>query len=183
MAGLAGQMRAQGPPFRTAAGADDAAGPTMIARRRSDDFTMFTPEQIDRIRASFKHVAPHADDLTRLFFTRLFTAGPSVRALFPRDAAARSQDLIASLGIVVKNLSRLDSIEHLLTEMGIRHHRAGVQPQHYGIVRDAMIASMRDVAQGEGGWDARVEQDWQEVFNVVASMMIRGAGQARRLAA
>lgn len=143
--------------------------------------TMFQPDQIDRIRTHFKVVTPHADEMSRLFLTRLFTAGPAVRALFPRDAAARGQDLIASLGIVVKNLGRLDSIEHLFAEMGARHHRAGIEPQHYGIVRDALVASMRDVS-GQG-WDARIEADWLSVLNAVASMMIRGAGRARMVAA
>lgn len=142
---------------------------------------MFQPDQIDRIRASLKLVSPHADELTRLFLTRLFTAGPAVRALFPRDAATRSQDLIASLGIVVKNLARLESIEHLMTEMGARHHRAGVEPRHYGIVRDALVASLRDISGDE--WTQQIERDWLDVLNTAASMMIRGAGRARMAAA
>lgn len=142
------------------------------------------PDQIDRIRASFKEISPHADDLTRIFFTRLFTAGPGVRALFPRDAYAegsgRGQDLIASLGIVVKNLHRLDAIEHLLMDMGARNQRAGAQPQHYGMVRDALINAMRDI-QGPT-WNETLQSDWSQTLNVVASVMIRGAGHARRAA-
>lgn len=149
--------------------------------------TMITPplpEQIERIRASFKQLSPHADELTRVFFTRLFTAGPAVRALFPResfgDGPGRGQDLIASLGIVVKNLHRLDAVEHLLMDMGARNQRAGAQPQHYGLVRDALLAAMRDI-QGPT-WNDEVHADWCQTFNIVASVMIRGAGHARRAA-
>lgn len=150
------------------------------------------PDQIERIRASFRLLSAHAEDLTRIFFTRLFTAGPGVRALFPRDIVAesmgtpgasggdRAQDFIASLGIIIKNMHRLESIEHLLLDMGARAQRAGAQPQHFGMVRDALVSAMRDVLGP--GWTPQLQNDWTQMLNVVAAVMIRGAGQARRAA-
>lgn len=147
--------------------------------------TLPQPDSIERLRSSYKLLTPHADDLARIFFTRLFTAGPGVRALFPRDAAsdsagARTNELLASLGIVVKNLHRLDAIEQLLIDMGARNQRAGVQPQHYGMVRDALVAAMRDVLGP--AWNLQLADDWTQTLNIVASIMIRGAGIARRAA-
>lgn len=153
-------------------------------------------DQIDRIRASFKELSAHAEDLTRIFFTRLFTAGPGVRALFPRDVVSeslasasgsnahggsdRSQDFIASLGIIIKNLHRLESVEHLLLDMGARAQRAGAQPQHFGMVRDALLSAMRDVLGPS--WSPQLQNDWTRMLDVVAAVMVRGAGQARRAA-
>lgn len=92
----------------------------------------------------------------------------------------RAQDFVASLGIIVQNLHRLDAIEHLLGEMGARCQRAGVQPQHYGMARDALLGAFRDSLGPE--WTEQLADDWAAVLNVVASMLIRGAGQARRAA-
>lgn len=137
--------------------------------------------QIENIRQSFQLLAPRGPELLAKFVSRLGAAAAPVRAMFPAEPADRAQEFLAPCGLVVKNLHRLSAIEYLLTEMGQKHQRRGVLPQHYGVARDALLETLRD-ATGDG-WNDELESDWAEAINCVTSLMIRGAGRARSKAA
>lgn len=139
------------------------------------------PDQIERIRNNFKVLTPQGEDLIRRFFTRLFNAVPALRQNLPRDFAQQHRDHLAMLGSVVKNLHRVDAVEHILMDIGARAQRAGAQPQHFGVAREQLIVTIRELSGPT--WNEDLLGDWTEVLNIVASVMIRGAGRARAFAA
>ncbi len=53
-----------------------------------------TPEQKEAVRVSFAQVVPIADQAAILFYDRLFTLDPSLRALFPADLTAQRRNLM-----------------------------------------------------------------------------------------
>jgi hemoglobin-like flavoprotein len=136
---------------------------------------------IENVRASFKVVAFRGEELAEQFFTRLFQAQPGLRGMFPGDAWQRDRDVLTGLGTLVKNLHRVEAIGYVLEDAGIRCQRAGAQPHHFGVARDAMLASLKDMLGVK--WDAELEAGWTEALNVALSMMIRGGGRARLRAA
>lgn len=142
---------------------------------------MMSPQQIDRLRTNFKVLTPQGEELFRRFFTRLFNAQPGLRQNLPRDFAQQHRDHLSTLGSVVKNLHRLDAVEHILMDLGARAQRAGVQPQHFGVAREHLVATIRELSGPT--WNEDLQADWTEALNVVASVMIRGAGRARAYAA
>lgn len=142
---------------------------------------MMTPDQIDRIRSSFKMVSGRGDELADQFFTRLFANQPLLKALLPRDRWMRSRDFLTGLGLLVKNMHRLDSIEHVLMDFGVRSTRAGATPQHFGLAREALLQSLGDLMGAD--WTDALENDWSEALNTVSSLVILGAGRSRAKAA
>ena len=143
--------------------------------------------QVETIRTSFNALAKRGEEVAERFYANLFAAQPALKSLFPRNASERDNELIAWLGMVVKNLHRIDSMLFLLEDAGKRCQRAGVQPQQFGNARDALISAMRETARHAGPdeltWDAQLESDWVETLNIIVSLMIRGAGRARARAA
>jgi hemoglobin-like flavoprotein len=142
---------------------------------------MMTLSQINAVRDSFKALAPHGDELAERFFDRLFERQPALRAVLPQDHWMRSRDLLTGLGTLVKNLHRLDAINHVLMEFGTRAQRAGVLPQHYGIAREIMLETMREMLGDEFG--AELENDWRQTLTSVSSVVLVGAGRSRAKAA
>ena len=140
-----------------------------------------TPDQLDRIRESFRSIAPVSQDIFGRFLTRLFAAHSPLRAMLPRDASERAGDFMSTLGLILKNLHRLDSLEFILADIGARAHRAGIQPQHFGMARAALVSAVRDALGPE--FNEQLEQDWTEALNAAVSVMLRGAGRARAKAA
>ncbi len=136
---------------------------------------------IEHVRSSFKVVAFRGEELAEQFFTRLFQMQPALRRMFSGDAWQRDRDVMTGLGTLVKNLHRVEVIAYVLEDAGCRCERAGVQPHQFGIARDAMLASLRELLGSK--WNAQLEESWTEALNVAVSMMIRGGGRARLRAA
>lgn len=137
--------------------------------------------QMNAVRESFRELSPRGDELAERFFERLFAGAPELRGVLPKDHWMRARDLLSGLGTLVKNLHRLEAIDHVLMEFGVRAQKAGVLPRHYGIARQAMIATMRDMLNAE--FDAELERDWTQTLNTVSSVVLVGAGRSRAKAA
>jgi hemoglobin-like flavoprotein len=142
---------------------------------------MMTAQAQNSIRSSYHAITPHADVLADRFFARLFAAQPALRAMLPRDHWQRSHDLIALLGMVVKNANRPEVIQSALLDFGAKAQRVGVMPQQYGMARQALLDSMKDVMGT--GWTEEVETDWTDLLNTVMSVVVLGAGRSRARAA
>jgi hemoglobin-like flavoprotein len=129
---------------------------------------------LDALETSFDHIAPRGDELTDVFYARLFAAAPSVKPLFAgTDLRRQKAMLLAALVLLRRSLRDLDSVTPALRELGARHVRYGAQAQHYPVVGPVLISSMAQVA-GDA-WTPEYEQAWTEAFAIVADAMLQGA--------
>ncbi len=142
---------------------------------------MMTSEQVECVRASYKALALRGEELAEQFFTRLLSKQPMLRAILPRDQWQRTHELMGGLGMIVKGLGRIESVEGMLMEFGARAQRAGVMPQHYGVAREALVETLRDLSGP--GWTREHEESWRIALNTVTSLVLLGAGRARARAA
>ena len=90
-------------------------------------------------------------------------------------------EFIASLGMLANNLHRLHTLEFVLSDLGAKAQRAGLQPHHLGEARAALVSAMRDTL-GQAFTDVHAA-DWTEALNAAVSVMLRAAGRARAKAA
>src|SRR4051794_8923589 len=91
------------------------------------------------VAASFAPIAEKLDEAGEGFSRRLFERQPQVRALFPTDMARQREHLGASLAIVARNMIHLDILREPLMLLGAQHVLFGARPEHYPVVRDAML--------------------------------------------
>ena len=99
-------------------------------------------------------------------------AHPAVRSLFTTDMRAQAAHLAAALALIVRNLPILDSLEGPLMELGASHAQAGVRPEHYAILRTALLATLAEDL-GEH-WTPELADDWRRLFERVAGHMLAG---------
>src|SRR5262249_50802634 len=85
-----------------------------------------TPVQIEAVKKSWSEVVPIADQAAVLFYERLFTLDPSLRALFKPDMTEQRKMLMTMLGTAVGGLDRLDTIVPAVQALGRRHNEYGV---------------------------------------------------------
>jgi hemoglobin-like flavoprotein len=138
--------------------------------------------QIERLRGSFDSLGhQRCGELVERFYTRLLGEHPALRPVFPRDLREYMLQSSTALGIFVRSLSRIETLEASLMELGASFHRRGAQPQHYGMVRETLLRELRTTLGTN--WSPELEADWTEALNMAASMMLRGAGRARGKAA
>jgi hemoglobin-like flavoprotein len=124
---------------------------------------------------SFDLIAPQADRVVESFYASLFVRDPALQRLFP-DIARQRQSLVATLAVLRRSLRDLSAIVPTLRGLGARHFDYGVQPEHYPVVAEELVAAMARSAGDQ--WEPRFSTEWGNALTVVASEMLAGAAQS-----
>jgi hemoglobin-like flavoprotein len=128
-----------------------------------------TPEQILLVQASFADILPIADSAAVLFYGRLFELDPSLRPLFRGEMPEQGHKLMTMIRAVVNGLHRLDQLIPIVQNLGRRHAAYGVTGEHYDIVAEALLWTLR---QGLGArWTPNVEAAWMAAYTLLADTM------------
>jgi hemoglobin-like flavoprotein len=132
-----------------------------------------TPDQKILVQDSFKTVLTIKDQAAALFYERLFTMDPSLRALFKGDMARQGQLLMTMIATAVDHLDHLDQIVPAVKDLGRRHVGYGVREEHYGTVGAALIWTL---GQGLGpAFTDEVKAAWIACYGILAGVMQEAA--------
>ncbi len=132
-----------------------------------------TPTAIAAVKDSFALVAPIAPTAADLFYGRLFETAPEVRPMFKGDMREQGRKLMATIGLVVSSLDRLETILPAVKALAVKHVPYGVKPAHYAIVGAALIWTLEQ-GLGEAFTD-EVRDGWLAAYGVLSSTMIEAA--------
>src|SRR4051794_17064926 len=131
------------------------------------------PEQIELVKRSFLQVTPHADELSRRFYARLFTDAPEVREMFPKDMAAQRGKLVDELTAIVDALDHLGDLVARTSDLGRRHVDYGTTPAHYAVVREVLLGALADTLGDD--FTPATATAWASAYDLVAETMMYGA--------
>ncbi|MDH5368931.1 MAG: Hpt domain-containing protein, partial [Gammaproteobacteria bacterium] len=126
---------------------------------------------IDLLEQTFELIEPQGEKLVARFYEELFKRYPKVKGLFLNTTSEKQQSkLLAALKLVVSNLRNHDVLVNALTEMGERHKKYGVQPEHY----DAVTSTLLDVMEEYLGdaWTAAIGKEWKSALELVSNVMM-----------
>jgi len=127
-------------------------------------------ELIARLRLSFTRLAPRADELTALFYARLFEAQPELRPLFPADMPAQRAKLAQTLAFVVASLEDGAALRAATERLGRAHVGYGARPEHYPIVAQTLVGAMAATAGPD--WSEDLDRDWRTALERLAAAML-----------
>lgn len=125
-----------------------------------------------RIRESFDLFAPCGPAMIARTLERLETDAPGLRALFPEPSERLNKRLFATLRQVVRHAHHWHALEGPLMDLGRRAAAAGANTAHYAIARDALLATMAELA-GDA-WTPELARDWRFLLDAAAGAMMRG---------
>ncbi|MCB2106222.1 MAG: hypothetical protein KDE14_00920 [Rhodobacteraceae bacterium] len=132
-----------------------------------------TAQQIRMVQESFAKVAKLGSAVAALFYQKLFDLDPSLQALFQGDMETQGRKLLDMIATAVRGLNNLPKLVPAVQKLGQRHAGYGVQPGHYDIVGDALLATLHD---GLGpDFTPDVELAWASVYNLLARTMIEAS--------
>ena len=141
---------------------------------------MPTPFDPRLIQQSFALVEAEADKLASHFYALLFLEDPSLRDLFPPMMDAHRDRLITALITLVHRAHDVDALDEYVRQMGRDHRRFGVRPEHYGVVGQCLLSTLRRFAGPR--WTAEMDVAWYAAFQRVAGIMVEAATEAARTA-
>jgi hemoglobin-like flavoprotein len=137
--------------------------------------------QIELVQASWRQVAPIAEDAAGLFYTRLFELDPSLKAMFRGDMKEQGRKLMSMIGFAVSSLTRIEGLLPGLRALGERHGTYGVRDEHYATVATALLWTLE---KGLGAaFTPEVKQSWVAAYTVLADTMKAAAHAKDRKAA
>jgi class 3 adenylate cyclase/hemoglobin-like flavoprotein len=110
---------------------------------------------------------------TTELYQRLFTLAPAARTLFRGNLQSQGQMLAHMLQILVYAMSRPDSRALGLRDLGQRHVGYGVAADHYPILRQAFLDTVR-VMLGEKH-TPQVEKAWASTIDTISKVMLSAA--------
>src|SRR5215469_7781750 len=122
-----------------------------------------TAEQKRLIRESFQSIGDSLGPISLLFYARLFEQDPSLRRLFVQDIAIQGRKLMSTLTTVVDNLDHMEQLSVALRAMGQRHAGYGVRPEHYQLVKGALLWTLGQVMDTD--FYPEVKAAWSEVID------------------
>nr|WP_219905473.1 FAD-binding oxidoreductase [Actinopolyspora mortivallis] len=128
---------------------------------------------VQLIRESWAEVEPHAEDVSRFFYSMLFSIAPATRELFPVNMEVQRSRLLRALVHVVQMVDRPDELTPFLQQLGRDHRKFGVVSEHYEAVGTALLAAIKRYA-GDS-WTESVERAWAEAYTVMATTMNNAA--------
>lgn len=129
-----------------------------------------TPEKIRLIQESFARLAPHAEMLGSLFYSRLFVTHPELRSLFANDMRVQERKLMQTIAVVVESLENATAVLPTLKELGMQHVGYKVQPADYTPVGEALIWTFQQ-SLGEDFTPA-LQEAWLEAYTLITTVML-----------
>ncbi len=140
-----------------------------------------SPEDIRLVRTSYDEVVPIATEAAALFYRRLFEVAPAVRRLFRGDMDIQGRMLMATIGLVVRNLEQPDRVLGMIDKLGARHQDYGARPEHYPVVGETLLWTLQ---QGLGPrFTPAHRQAWQQAYALLSGLMIDAQARSGRHAA
>ncbi|MBR7835242.1 hypothetical protein KDL01_18355 [Actinospica durhamensis] len=137
---------------------------------------MTTPFDPRLLQESFALVEAEADKLASHFYALLFLEDPALRDLFPPMMDAHRDRLITALITLVHRAHDVEGMEEYVRQLGRDHRRFGVRPEHYAVVGQCLLSTLRRFAGPR--WTAEMDGCWYAAFHQVAAIMVEAANQA-----
>jgi hemoglobin-like flavoprotein len=143
-----------------------------------------TPLQIRLVQRSFVKIEPIATKVGAKFYGRLFKTAPETRALFKSDMSyqhAKFMSVVAELvslhlrSLISLPVTRLDAGEAAMPgmrDLGRRHGEFGVRPEHFELMRAALMETLEEVLDDD--FTEEVREAWEGAFDVLANVMKGG---------
>jgi len=132
------------------------------------------PLNVELLESSFAQIKVNSSEVTKQFYTLLFTNYPEVQPLFANtNMEKQRKQLFQSLVFTVNNLRKPDILRNTLRGLGTRHAWYGVLPQHYSMVGSSLLKAF-EVSLGTA-WTPDMQQAWIEAYEVVTQLMLEGA--------
>ena len=132
-----------------------------------------TPDQVQAIQDSFKLVVPISQQAAALFYGRLFEIASDVKPLFRGDMTEQGRKLMATLGVVVNSIDKLEAILPAASALAKRHVDYGVKAEDYTPVGAALLWTLQ---QGLGkAWTPDLAQAWGAAYALLSDYMISEA--------
>ena len=130
-----------------------------------------TAQEIVLIKKSWKLICSLDPPLVAdVFYNKLFSLHPPLRAMFPGDMQAQYRKLMDMLSMLVAHLDDVAGTQKMIDDLAMRHIQYGVRPAHYRQVGNALLWTFAKALGADAG--AAAVDAWKKWYDALATRMI-----------
>lgn len=134
---------------------------------------MPTTAQIDIVKRTIPMLREHGETLTRHFYARLFAHHPEVRRYFNpahQRSGGQQRALAAAILAYAQHIDDPAALADAIEVIAQKHASLTIQPEHYPIVGEHLLASIREVLGGAA--TDEVLDAWAAAYGELARVFI-----------
>ncbi|MHB8883742.1 MAG: NO-inducible flavohemoprotein [Methylovirgula sp.] len=135
---------------------------------------MLNEQTIAIVKSTAPILEEHGEALTRHFYKRMFSHNPEVAPFFnPTNQGAGKQQraLATAITAYAANIDKLELLGGAVELIAQRHASLQIKPEHYPIVGENLLASIREVL-GEGATDDVIGA-WAQAYSFLANILTK----------
>ena len=129
-----------------------------------------TAEVIRDIRSSWEYMVDNGPQKMLVFYDKLFEKAPQARGLFPKDLTRQSEKLAYTVGFVVANIDRIDTIKESIEDLGRVHNKLKIKKEYYPVVAETLVETIQH--QMGDKYKPQIGESWMKALTALADMMI-----------
>jgi len=130
-------------------------------------------QDVQLVQSSFSKAAKLGDKVADIFYAELFAIEPSLRSMFKGPMDQQGKKLLSTLAFVVQNLHDAEKITGPAQVLAIKHVDYGVQAQHYTLVGNALLRTLKKGLGDE--FTPRTRTAWIAAYKLLADVMREAA--------
>ncbi len=127
-------------------------------------------EDIDLLRSCMQAAVRDAPLVSEYFHEALFNSAPETRRLYRTDLSRQGELLMNRMSIIMTQMHDVQTLRPFVEDLALRHVGYGVQPEHYPLVREALLTALRRLLGKT--FTPTAAAAWTEAYNEVAAIMI-----------
>ncbi|MCQ6274191.1 NO-inducible flavohemoprotein [Bacillus sp. V3B] len=134
---------------------------------------MLSEKTIEIVKSTVPVLEKYGKDITTRFYELMFSKHPELLNIFnhANQKQGRQQTALANtVYAAAANIDNLGAIIPVVKQIGMKHRALGVQPEHYPIVGENLLAAIKDVL-GDAATDEIIGA-WAEAYGVIADAFI-----------
>jgi nitric oxide dioxygenase len=151
------------------------AAPVQPTRVSTAPTRLLSAKAHEIVAATAPVVAEHAEQITSVFYPRMFAENPELLRLFNQGNQATGEQSRALAGSVVAYATQLvdpdaPSFEHVMRRIAYKHVSLGIRPEQYTIVGRNLLAAVGEVLGDAVTPD--IAAAWDEVYWLFAAQLV-----------
>jgi nitric oxide dioxygenase len=134
---------------------------------------VLAPQTIAVIKATVPVLVEHGETLTRHFYRRMFEGNPEVRAFFNpahQHSGGQQRALAAAICAYAQNIENPAVLAGAVELIAQKHCSLGVKPEHYPIVGEHLLGSIREVLGA--ACTGEIIDAWAAAYGLLADILI-----------
>ncbi len=134
---------------------------------------MIKPETVEVIKATLPVLKTHGEDLTRLFYQRMFENNPEVKPFFNQahqQAGSQQKALAGAICAYAEHIDNPAALADAVELIAQKHASLGIKAEHYPIVGINLLAAIRELL-GEAATEEIIDA-WAEAYQALATIFI-----------